>query len=515
MTGNTVVFGPFVFDRDRLTVTRDGKPISIGVRGSALLAALLDAGGELVGKDALIEAAWPGTIVEESNLTVQIAILRKALGTRPDGQEWIVTVPRVGYRLPLGTGPITKAGEDKTALPSGRPSIAVLPFANLSDDPEQEYLADGVVEDVITALSRFRTFAVAARNSSFVYKSRAADVRDVSRQLGVRYVLEGSVRRSNKRVRVTAQLVDGASGADLWAEKFDGEIDDVFDFQDEITRSVVGLIEPQIRRAEIERARRKQPDNFDAWDLYIQALPIVYSSNVPAYSEAITLLERAIMHDPGYVPALALAAWAHEKRQTFGGTAPPGVDDVEMSMALAERAVAADDEDAFALALLGWLRILFREDFSGLQLCMRAVALNPNNLLALNFAGTANLYAGDLDEVIACYTRALELSPGAPDNYVCLSGIASGHFFARRFEEALVWAQRSLDLDKAYVYSRLFLAGSYAHLGRTAEARAALAGAMAVKPGMTIASESGRSMRDPERMAIWVEGMQLAGMPES
>jgi TolB-like protein len=511
MVGNTVVFGSFVFDRDRQSVTRDGRPISIGVRGSALLAALLDAGGELVSKEALIDAAWPGTIVEESNLTVQISMLRKALGTRPDGLDWVVTVPRVGYRL-------VRLQSTPVAEQSGpaRPALAVLPFANLSGDPEQEYLADGMVEDVITALSRFRTFAVCARNSSFVYKNRAADVREVARHLGVRYVLEGSVRRLRDRVRVTAQLVDGASGAHLWAEKFDGEIGNIFDFQDEITRSVVGLIEPQIRKAEIDRARRKQPDSVDAWDLYVQALPIVYSSNVPAYSEAITLLERAIVHDPTYAPGLALAAWAHEKRQTFGGTAPPGIDDIELSLALAERAVAADDQDAFALALLGWLRILFRRDFSGLQLCMRAVALNPNNLLVLNFAGTASLYAGDLDQVITCYTRALELSPGAPDNYVCLSGIASAHFSARRFEEVLVWAQRSIDLDKTYIYSRLFLAGSYAHLGRTAEARAAMAEAMAVKPGMTIASESRHgSMRNPEHLTIWVEGMRLAGMPES
>ena len=213
----------------------------------------------------------------------------------------------------------------------GAPAVAVLPFENLSPDPEQSFLADGVVEEIITALSRFRTFAVVARNSTFAYKGRAMDVRDVARDLGVRYVLEGSVRRSGDKVRVAAQLIEGASGAHLWAEKFEGAVADIFDFQDEITRSVIGLIEPQIRKAEIERARRKRPESLDAWDLYVQALPLVYSANVPGYTEAIELLDRAIALEPDYAPALAVASWAHERRKTYGGIAPAGVDDVEMS----------------------------------------------------------------------------------------------------------------------------------------------------------------------------------------
>jgi TolB-like protein len=492
-----------------MKLTRDGRSMSLGGRGGALLAALVDANGSVVAKESLMQAAWPHTVVEEANLTVQIAALRRVLGARPDEQDWIVTVPRVGYRL---VWPPAAAG---TATERSAPAVAVLPFENLSNDPDQSFLADGVVEEIITALSRFRTFAVIARNSSFVYKGRAVDVREVARDLGVRYVLEGSVQRSGDRVRVAAQLIEGASGAHLWAQKFEGAVADIFDFQDEITRSVIGVIEPQIRNAEIERARRKRPESLDAWDLYVQALPLVSSANVPGYTDALDMLRRAVALDPGYAPALSLASWAHERRRTYGGTAPAGVDDVEMSFALVERALEADPNDALAMALFGWMRILFRADFTGLSLCVRAVEFNPNNRAVLDLTAVAHLYAGDLDEMIACGTRALQLSPGAPDNYMCLTHIASAHFFAGRFEQAVEWAQRSIDLEKAFLYNRLFLAASNAQLGRIGDARAAMKFALALRPDFTIALAKSKPMRFPERGRLWIEGLRKAGLPES
>lgn len=500
------MFGPFVFDRERMKLTRDGRAVSLGGRATSLLAALAEAKGGVVAKERLMQAAWPGTIVEEANLTVQIAALRRALGAGGDGQDWIATVPRVGYRL---LWPQAAGG----TMGSGPPAVAVLPFENLSSDPEQSFLADGIVEDIITALSRFKTFAVVARNSSFVYKGRTVDVREVARDLGVRYVLEGSVRRSGGKVRIAAQLIEGASGAHLWAEKFDGSVADIFDFQDEITKSVIGLIEPQIRKAEIERARRKRPESFDAWDLYIQALPLVYSADVPGYTVAIEILDRAIAIDPGYAPALALASWAHEKRRTFGGRIR-GVDDVEMSLALAQRALDADPDDAVAMALLGWQRILFQWDYAGLALCSRAIELNPNHRAVLDLAAVGHLFAGDLDQVIACGMRALQLSPGAPDAYMCLTHISSAHFSAGRFEEAAQWAQRSIDLEKGFVFSHLHLAASCAHLGRVEEAYGSMKMASALRPDFTIALIKARPMRFPERRALFVEGLRKAGMPE-
>jgi TolB-like protein/Flp pilus assembly protein TadD len=500
-------FGPFTFDRQRMTVARDGTAHPIGTRGTALLAQLVDANGEVVGKEALLQAAWPGRIVEEANLTVQIAALRKALGAREDGEDWIATVPRVGYRL--------VAGEE--AQPhAARPSIAVLPFANLSSDSEQEYFADGIVEDIITALSRFRTFAVVARNSTFVYKGRAVDIREAAKTLGVRYLLEGSVRRAGDRVRVAAQLIEGATGEHLWAENFDGTVADIFDFQDSITSATVGFIEPQIRKAEIERATRKRPESMDAWDLYVQALPLVHSSKVSDYTKAIELIDRAVAIDPNYAPALALAAWAHEKRYTFGGPAlPDHASDLSVCLSLAERAVEADPDDALALVQLGWMRIYLREDPKGIELVRRALALNPNNVSVLDFAAVALIFTGDLDDVIATATKALHLSPGSPNNYALLSHISNAHNAAGRFEQAVEFGERAVELAPGFVYGHMHLGVSYAHLGRIEEARREIAIVSKLRPDITIATESDSSMMwFPERRASFLDGLRKAGLRE-
>ena len=255
--GGLISFGPFVLDRGAQALLSGGRPVALGQRGYALLDALARADGNL-SKTALMDAAWPGTIVEEGNLTVQIAALRKALGTRPDGSEWIVTVPRVGYRL-------VRSGE-ASHPDAGIPAMIVLPFHNLGGDPEQDYFADGIVDDLITALSRFTSFAVMGRSASFALKGRAADVPQLAAELGVRYVLEGSVRRARDRLRITAQLADGTSGAPLWAQQFDGTTEDVFEFQDRIVESIVGIVEPRIQRsATWSRAASDSPPSYDGY----------------------------------------------------------------------------------------------------------------------------------------------------------------------------------------------------------------------------------------------------------
>ena len=286
--------------------------------GALLLGALLKARGEVVTKAELMDAAWPGTAIEESNLSVQIASLRKLLGPAPDGGEWIVTVQRVGYRF-VGEADAPRPGD----APAPRsepvaPSLAVMPFQNLSGDPEQDYFADGVVEDIITALSRFTSFAVIARNSSFVYKGRAVDVRHVASEFGVRYVLEGSVRRAGNRLRITAQLVDGVTGAHLWARSFDGSLEDVFDFQDRITESVATLVEPRIQTAEIERSRRERPGSMATYDIYLRALTKISSESDKDNAEAYALLTEALALEPDNAVFLAHAAWALEHRSTMG-----------------------------------------------------------------------------------------------------------------------------------------------------------------------------------------------------
>jgi TolB-like protein len=463
---------------------------------------MLDANGAVVGKNALMESAWPGTVVEEANLTVQIAALRKALGPAADGGEWIVTVPRVGYRL------VRMAAEPA----SGRPVIAVMPFANLSSDPEQGFFADGLTDDLITALSRFKTFAVVGRNSTAAYSVPGADVRETAAALGVRYVLQGSVRRAGAKVRVSAQLIDGETGTHLWGDRFEGEGEDIFDFQDSITESVIGLVEPRILKAEIERARRKRPGSFDAWDLYVQALPIVRNFDVAAYDRAIALLDRGVALDPTYAPVLILAAWAYEKRHTFGKR---NVTDKEIALALSDRALEADPDDAVILAITGWFRMSFRNDWSALESVRRATRLNPNNGLVLEFAGVAEFHGGDLDKSIAFHERAIELSPGAASNYVHMKGIADALEADHRWEECILWAQRATDLYQGHVYPHLLLACAHAHLGHTDEAQLAIRRALAIQPDVTIKFTTTSSPdRFPERNVSWVEGLRQAGLPD-
>ncbi len=477
---------------------------------AALLGALIDAHGEPVDKERLIAVAWPGMIVEDGNLTVQITALRKALGQKPDGTDWIVTVRHVGYRLVIGEA----GGTEPTA--SGRPALAVLPFANLSSDPEQQFVADGVVEDLITALSRFRTFAVVSRNSSFAYRGRAVDAREAARALGVRYLLEGSVQRSSERIRVTAQLTEGATGEHLWADKFDGAAGDMFDFQDAITDTVIGLIEPRIHRAEIERARRKRPETLHAWELYVQAAPLVYSGDTGNWTRSLELLERALALDPGYVPALSLAAWAHDKRHFSGGPSLPNyMRDREMAMELVQRALAADPDDAFALALHGWFHIRHRREFSrGIEIVERAAALNPNNTSVLDLAVAAHLYAGDLDKVISLGTRTLQLSPGAPLRYAVMTHIAAAHNAVGRHEDALAYALRIVELEPNYMYGHVHLAIAYARLGRIQEARREVAEVLRIRPDADMSLTMTDRIRPPERTALWIEGLRLAGLPD-
>ncbi len=503
MSATELSFGPFVLDPSAGRLLRHGEPLPVAASGVRILEALLEAKGGVVTKQYLLERGWPDTIVEEGNLTVQIAKLRTLLEVGDARGKLIVTVPRVGYRL-LGQD---KPGVAPAANSPAKPSIAVLPFANLGGG--EDFHADGLVDDLITGLSRFRTFAVVSRNSAFVYKGRNVDARQAAAELGVRYLLEGSVRRAGERVRISAQLIEGATGIHLWAEKFDGEAADIFDFQDRITASVIGLIEPQIQRAEIERARQKRPDTFDVWDLYAQAVPLVHSARVSDYDTAISLLDRAIALDPSYGPALAMASWAHERRRTFGGIAPPGVDDAQVALELVQRAVEADPDDALALALYGWYRILFRGDERGIELCERAVALNPYNRAVLDLAAVAQQNAGDPEKEIAYSHRAIDLSPGAPDNYGCLNHIAAGHYILRRFAEAAYWARRSIDLEPGYVYSHMFLAVSLAQLGRIEDGRKELGAARAIWPEVPIVRKDG--IRDPEHDTVWLEGMRLLG----
>jgi TolB-like protein len=315
-------FGPFLFDAQRRTLLKNGAPVEVGQKCLILLETLLRAEGQVVSKSDLMNAGWQTLNIEESNLSVQIAALRKCLGKSANGGDWIRTVQRIGYQFAKPEAPST-ARDNRNIVASdprlgGKPSIAVLPFVNMSGDREQEYFADGIVEEIITALSRFGGLFVIARNSSFAYKGRTVDVKQIGRELGVRYVLEGSVRKAGSRVRITGQLIDTSSGTHLWADRFDGPLEDIFELQDQVTSNVVGAIEPKLLQAEIDRANRKPTENLDAYDFYLRGLAGVHQFTKEGNNAALSSLYRAIEVDPNFAAAFGLAARCYVQRSSSG-----------------------------------------------------------------------------------------------------------------------------------------------------------------------------------------------------
>jgi len=510
----TSVFGPFSLDRSGKVLLRDGAPVDAGQRGIALLKALIEARGGTVTKSELLEAAWPDVVVDEGNLTVQIASLRKVLGTAPDGGEWIITVPRVGYRL-AARAPVTPAMHQADAA-SRHPMLAVLPFQNMSGDPEQEYFADGVVEDIITALSRFRSFAVVARHSSFAYKGRALDVRDVGRDLGVRYVVEGSVRRSGDRLRIVAQLVDAETGAHLWAKTFDGYADDIFAFQDLITEQVAMIVSPRIEQAETESVRRKPPESLDAYELVLRGLPLYRAAKAEENAESVRLFMRAIELDPGYALAICYAAIALHTRWNLRWPPITG-DDFGTCIALTRRAVDLAGGDALILAACGtMLANTIGEYEEGVALVDLAIAGNPNNPLVMGYGALTYLHCGDLKRALEYGHRAVVLHPGRAGAFWILTAIAHAHIALDAFEEALVWAERSLAINPDFECTYWMLISANAKLGRMDEARRWAARFLKIRPDATVAMIRGSQPKrfGDRRISNILEGMAAAGVPE-
>ncbi len=385
----------------------------LGQRAVALLRLLLEQGEAPVSKEALIEVEWPGLAVADNNLTVQIAALRRVIEQAGGEAGWIETLPRRGYRY---VGPaITKNNSQADPLkpaPLGlpdRPSVAVLPFSNLSGDPGQDYFADGMVDDIITGLSRIEWLFVIARSSSFVYRGRCADAKQVGRDLGVRYVLEGSARRNEGRVRISAQLVDATSGVRIWAERYDRMPSDVFALQDEIALAVVAAIEPSLRRAEVERIRRKRPDSLDAYELVLHAQPDVDSGMPDRAASALPLLRRALDLDPAYAFAHGLAAMCHHNRFLRAGLRE---EDRTASLRHARFALEHGRDDALALTFAGFCLGMDGHDreaaFAALE---TALVLSPSTALTYIFGSVIHSWAAAAQPAIECGERAMRLSP--------------------------------------------------------------------------------------------------------
>src|SRR6266404_6873648 len=387
-------FGPFRLDAAAGILFRGAEPVALGQRAIALLQILVEAAGNPISKDRLIEGAWPGLAIEESNLPVQIAALRRVFAEAPGGERWIETLPRRGYRY---VGPIAvkeqenqgAAGNEQPALaPPDKPSLAVTPFTNMSGDPEQEYFADGMVEEIITSLSRIKWLFVIARNSSFIYKGQAVSVGRVGRELGVRYVLEGSVRKAGERVRISGQLIETETSVHLWAERYDRRLDDVFALQDEITLNVVGAIEPSLREAEIGRVKRKRPESLDAYDLVLRALPHVYAVMPEEAQKAIPLLQRALAVEPDYGLAHAFLALCFEVVYRAGGFVDRAIG--ALAVRHAHAALAHGPDDATALGLSAFvIAIVERDPPAAIVAFERAIALSPSCSIALMLGAAA------------------------------------------------------------------------------------------------------------------------------
>ena len=524
----THTFGPFRLDSATEMLFRNAEPVALGKRAVAVLRALVERPGIPVSKESLIEAGWKGLSVEENNLVVQIAALRRALGEEPGGERWIETLPRRGYRF---VGPVRIAEQGITAAVSeaaevtatdtptltlpAQPSIAALPFQNMSGDPEQEYFADGMVEEIITALSRFRSLFVIARNSSFAYKGRSVDIKQVGRELGVRYVLEGSVRRSAERVRITAQLIDALTGAHIWADRFDGALEDVFDLQDRVAARVVNEIEPRLAQVELERGRHKPTANLGAYDYFLHAAANSYPMTKEQSEEVLRLAYKAIELDPGFASACGFAAWLHAWRGQNQWT-DDSVKERADALRMARRAAEVGKEDAFALAWAAYtLAYVGRETEHAAPLADRAVELNPNLAIAWGISGWTRLNLGQLDIAIERIARSLRLSPFDPFVRAWQTATAVAHLLAGRFDESLSWTRRTMQAYPDFPAAWRVAATCHALAGQVEEAKATCARLRELEPQLRV-----RNIRElfapyrPADLAKFEEGLRIAGLPE-
>jgi len=418
--------------------------------------------------------------------------------------------PIQAYRLQV----TAKGRSIRTALPlPDKPSIAVLPFENLSGDREQEYFADGVVEEIITALSRFRQLFVIARNSSFTYKGRAVDVKQVGRELGVRYVLEGSVRKAANRLRITGQLIDTSTGAHLWADRFEGALENIFELQDQVTSSVVGAISPKLEQAEIERTRRKPTENLDAYDYYLRGLSGVHQWTKDSTEDALSNFYRAIELDSNFAVAYGMAARTFALRKGGGWLAP---DNVPEAARLALRAVELGKDDAVALGTAGMaLSFVVGDHEYGKALTDRAVVLNPNFAWGWLFSGWVRLWLGEPHEVIDRVARAMRLNPSDPHSQTVYHAMAIAHFFADRYSEAASWAEMAMREKPNFVRPFCVAAASYALAGQDENARAAMARVRQIDPDLRLSDARELfPMKRTEDRFKWVNGLRLAGLPE-
>jgi TolB-like protein/Flp pilus assembly protein TadD len=436
-----------------------------------------------------------------------------------------LTLPTPSARAPslsrnAGEGEPRRAsdavGEGKQALPlPDKPSLAVLPFQNLTGDADQEYFVDGMVEEITTAISRLPWLFVIVRNSAFTYKGKPVDVKQVAQELGVRYVLEGSVRKAGNRVRITGQLIDTTTGAHIWADRFDGALDDIFELQDQVASNVAGAIEPKLRQSEIERASRKPPANLTAYDFYLRALAQSYRFTEQGFAAAVVLARQALAIDPSYAPAAAMVGWCRTAQRVQAWGALSG-EDIGEACRLARQALEAERDDAETISQASYTLFLLAGDAAIAAAALdRALALNPNAAHAWSTRGNIHATRNQPEAAIDAIERARRLSPFDPHTFLYEFSTAIAHLAARRFEQAIEWADRALHDQPRFVSAMRVKVAALAHLGHLDEARAELGRVLAIDPKLTIAGYRAYAhFQAPEVLELYVAGLRLAGLPE-
>jgi TolB-like protein/Tfp pilus assembly protein PilF len=526
------LFGDYSLDADRRELRRGTETVHVEPQVFDLLLYLIRHRDKVVSKDDLIANVWQGRVVSESTLSTRVNAARHAIGDSGERQQLIRTIARRGVRF------VGDVREDTSGAPSieadrrgppdqdaaalalplpDKPSIAVLPFANMSDDPQQEYFADGMADEIITALSRCGWLFVIARNSSFIYKGKAVDVRQVGRELGVRYVLEGSVRRAGNRLRFVAQLIEAASGAHIWADRFEGELRDVFELQDRITESVVGAIEPKLQLAEIERLKQKPAANLDAYDCLLRAQQQEYLYTEESLVAAIRLAKQALAIDPDYARAMAFTAHCYGLRVGQGWTLD-FEHDVSEGVRFAQRAIELEQNDANVAWMAAWAIWNLRGDaMRARDWFSRSLSLNPNSAMALTFYGMTEGFQGHTETAVEMVERGRRLSPRDPRGWMSSLAMAVACNAAGRFAECAGWAERALAQNPRAASALRNRAGALIGLGRRQEAIEAVKEMLRIDPTITI---SGLRLRAPFHVTnekYWnryMSQLREAGLPE-
>ncbi|MDA9488353.1 winged helix-turn-helix domain-containing tetratricopeptide repeat protein [Bradyrhizobium sp. CCBAU 11361] len=517
------LFGEYAFDVDRREVHRGADVVSVAPQVFDLIDYLIRNRGRVVSKDDLVKAIWNGRSVSDAALTTRLNAARIAIGDSGEEQRFIKTLPRKGFRF---VGAVREALEPVDAAVTGnqqvelqqpdlaipdKPSIAVLPFENMSGDPEQEFFAEGMVEEIITALSRFKSLFVIARNSSFTFKGRAVDIKEVGRRLGVRYVLGGAVRKASGKVRITGQLIDAVTGAHLWADRFERDLTDVFSLQDEVTIAVVSAIQPKMLQTEIGMATRRRPENLTAYDFFLRAMHQYHLTTRESLAEAIKLAHRALELDPRFGFAAALAGDCHASNVALGYANDPQFDCKE-AVRLARLALSIDDGDPDTLSRVAVILAgMVGDSEAEIEMADRAVALNPNSWRTWNNRGWVYILAGLPEEAMRSFERAIRMSPVDPLLHMTFFGIGHALTRLRRFDEAIIAFKKAVRHNPSFMPAYRGLASGFAHLGRDAEAHEAAARVLEIDPAFTI---SAWIAQVPKHSKLFVEGLRKAGLPE-